>query len=682
MSGAEGAPAPGAPASARLCDAVCLAFALWTLCAHAVVAAGGSLRVLAGVFAAAGVAVLALRRARGAGAGGAAPADPPMGSAPPPSPAPALRLAGLALAGAATLAFHFYGGTVGLWIAGVALLAAAAAWLLPSAPAWETPRRGRGLEAGLWLLGASCALITLVCHRPDIDDAFYVNLATSAAAHPGAPLLAGDTLHGAAELPLLLPVYRLHSYELWNGALAWATGRPALEIFHWISASLAALLVPMAHARLLRQLTPREWLAATAALVFVLLAAGTPHRWYGNFAFVRMWQGKGIFLFVFLPLVQAYAIEWARRPTPGSWLRLAAAQVAALGCTSSALWAAPVSAALALATALRPTPRELARLAWGLGASLYPLAAGALMLESMASGVHAPSLGNKNWTPGYQLEGALAETLGDDRLLAAGLFALLGSWACTGSALARRFALVFPLALLLVLLNPFAARWVVGHVTGGSYWRCMWALPLPLLMALVLIAPLELGTRAGRRARGAALSVALAAAFALGVPEWSSLSRQNAGGGELPLRLGWPGLKVPEDSFAWARSFAESVPTDATVLAPLDVSVWLPTLPEPPRPLLVRPSYLRIHREALGLRDVGTREALTLFAGGERVGPGEAQLFAEALERYALQGVLLRAGPQSAVARRILRERGFRPGARSLAAEIWLREAPATPAGS
>ena len=141
-------------------------------------------------------------------------------------------------------------------------------------------------------------------------------------------LLARDTMHGIPGLKLLDPVYRVHSYELWNGMLAYLTGIPAIYWFHWVSASTAAVLVALAHARLLRLVMPRLWPWAVVTVLFVVIAVGETHRWYGNFAFVRLWQGKAIFLYVFAPLVAAYAIEFALRPSRRGWLLLASAQIA------------------------------------------------------------------------------------------------------------------------------------------------------------------------------------------------------------------------------------------------------------------------------------------------------------------------------------------------------------------
>ena len=88
--------------------------------------------------------------------------------------------------------------------------------------------------------------LALLAHRPDLDDAFYLNLAVAAVDQPQAALLAEDTLHGIAGLPVHHPVYRVHTWELWNALWSWLTGVPVIAMFHWVSASLAAALVPLA----------------------------------------------------------------------------------------------------------------------------------------------------------------------------------------------------------------------------------------------------------------------------------------------------------------------------------------------------------------------------------------------------------------------------------------------------
>jgi hypothetical protein len=659
-------PRDGPAPSERLCDLVCAGFALWTLACHATVAAGGNLRQLLALFAVAAVALAALaaaarRRGRGARAASQGPPTPVR----PPAPRLARGLAVASLAPALfALAQGLRGGSVlALWWAaalGLALAFAASLWQAPlaSAPA----RGGARSELALFALALVCVGLTLAIHRPDIDDAFYVNLAVAAADEPGQALLGGDTLHGVPGLPLHLPVYRLHSFELANAALSFATGLPAIACFHWVAASLGALLVPLAAARLLRRLLPEAWLFATAALVLVLFAAGETHRFYSNFAFVRMWQGKAFALFVFLPLLQSYALDFARRPSARSFGLLAAAQVAALGASSSALWVAPAGALAALGSALHPTREGLRRAALGALASLYVLAAGLLVRGEMAS--HAPA--TRLRAAGELLAEAGAEVLGSSRLAALSLFAVALGWTLAPAGLARRFACGVPLAVLAVLLDPYTSEWISANAVGPSYWRAFWALPVPLLLALVLSAPLR-----WRGPAGVAAGLVACAAFALLVPRTPVFGAENAGP-QVGIRIGWPGLKVPEGPFGWARALNESAGPGAVVVAPYWVSRWVPTFHHPAHALEVRPSYLLPYRDRLGAREVEDRHVISAWVAGAVLAPDARERFERGLAHYRVSAVCLAISPVSEQSRAILRAAGFERRISGVDHEIWV----------
>ncbi len=669
------------PASQKLVDAACLGFAAWTLASHAVVALEGSLRdllVAAGVLAALGLAA-ALRRRRHR------PRIPAADAAPRPErepPAAEARVRGwlgaaLALAGAVAL-FAWRGDPVALWWVALLVLAAAAALLgVASAPRADPPSGGVEREAGVWALALACAALALVAHRVDQDDAFYVNVAAAMADAPGEPLLRNDTLHGVPGLPIHHPAYRLHGFEVLAGAVAFATGVPALAVFHFGLAALGALLVPLAQARLFRLLTPRTWIWSVAALLLVLVAAGDAHRWYGNFAFVRMWQGKAFLLCIFFPLLQAYALEFGLSPSWRGWLRLAAAQIAALGASSSALWAAPAAAGVALACAVVPGWRGLRILGLGALASVYLVGAGlalrhSLQAESAARAAQRTAevaeqverTAREAHAPGVQLRQSFYLVLGNGRLRGAAIVACVLAWAVVPPGLARRFAVLAPL-LCALLLEPFASRWIADNVTGSSYWRTLWVVPVPALLALVVTAPLQLEGR--WRWIGRAACLALAAAFALAIPERSSLSRDNG------VRLGWPGLKMPPTEYRLAEILARSVPPGSHVIAPLLVSRWIPVLPQRAYPLVVQNAYLSRYRPQLGEEDLALRFVASLVAGGAQPRKDAYPLFARALERYAVKGVLLYDSPDVERGRRILSGAGFRRVHQEGHFEVWVR---------
>ena len=655
----------GEPLSERLCTGTCVALAVWTLCAHAVVAAGGSLATLIALFGVSGAVGLALwYRRRGRAAATAQPPD-----AAPTRAAPAwLRRGAFAVSALALALAWLSGDGVTAWaLLVLALACAAVPFLLLEPPRFAEPLRGRWPELGLAALAVLCALYALLAHRPDSDDTLYINMAVAAVDRPDLALLGSDTLHGLFDQPIVLPVYRLHSYELAIGALSLLTGLPAVAGFHWIAAALAGALVPLAHASLFRRLTPAIWPVTTAALVVVLLAVGETHRWYGNFALVRIWQGKAILLFVLMPLVYVNALRFARRADRASWLRLAAAQVAALGCTATALWAAPAGAMMALGSALQPNREGLRRLLLGALASSYPIAAGLLLKAGTSQTIPdlaAPTDAIWGAFTGLagdasQVERALVTALGQGRVFALGIACLFLGWACCAPGLARRFAIALPLATALVLLDPYSEDWVSANLTGPVYWRAAWALPIPILFALVLVAPLRLPGLAGRVACAAGLAL-----FALAVPSTSGFSRQNG------VELAWPKLKLSPEQ-RWSQRINEIAPGQP-VVAPGPVSSWIPVFHHHAYPLAVR-HYLRTQRPRIGEEAYRDRMLMTRFAEGDGSDPEAAAIFARGLERYHVQAVCLALSATTPAARHILREAGFERRLQGTDMEIWAR---------
>ncbi|MEM1182901.1 MAG: DUF6077 domain-containing protein, partial [Acidobacteriota bacterium] len=377
----------------RVCDGGLTFLALWTLCSHAVVFAGGSLQALIGLFAAVAVSFLLLRRRYGAAAARGQVVDAPPGWRLSPRRRWIMLAAGLAPALLFASRDHF----VSLWL-GVAAVLGVGIFLCRFQPATEpatspdpattaaTATESRGLLA----LAVLCAGLALISHAPNLDDAFYVSLAVEAATHPEAPLLSGDPMHGVEGLPLYIPIYRVHSLEVLAAAASYLSGVPSLWIFHLVLAPLGAFFIPVAHAVLLRRLLPRHWLIATAVLLIVLAAPAGTVRWYGNLALFRPWQGKSLFLTLVTPLLYAGALRFARRPSIAGWLRLSAAQIAAVGLTSTAFFAAPVAVGLGLLTGLKHSMSSLRTLTAGVASSAYLVALGLSLKGSVVASVKAP----------------------------------------------------------------------------------------------------------------------------------------------------------------------------------------------------------------------------------------------------------------------------------------------------
>lgn len=646
----EVAPAASIPTSRawanHACDLAVVAFALWSVCCHAVVVAGGSLRTLLIVFAVAAALLLAgwvwWRRcirseSRAKCQDLAGEGDEPVNEP---------RLWGLALLAALAAAISFAGSGLSLWLLLVGALGAGLVVALRDAPRpapLATDTHDGRREGALLAVAALCAAIALCAHRSDLDDSYYIGAAAATADAPDAALLRDDVLHGVAGLPLHMPAARAQTLEMLNAAVALLTGIAPIRAFHWVTAAVAAFLLPLALARLSRLLSPRNWLWIVIATLGVLACAGDTHRSFGNFGLVRIWQGKSIYLTTVLPLIYAYAIRFGLAPTWGRAALLAAAQIAAVGCTTSALTHAPLAALAGALCAVRFDRRGVLTVLGTVLTSLYVLAVG-FWLRPQLLGIAAevPPLSSI----GVAFKSALDTVLGFGPMRFVALLAIAGSW-CVARGPARRWAVLVPLVALLGPLNPLLDAGVARYLTGPAFWRVMWSVPVPLLVALLLTSPLVL-LRDRRLARVA--TAAAIAALAVLAPQVRALSMANG------VRWAAPGLKVPPLECAWAARVVAAAPRGA-VLAPEEISAWVPTLGDRSYPLMVRPPYLRQLRAEQGDAEADRRLWLTALVGAGEVSlagiappaGGEswpAQIRAElraALNEYALAAVCVSA---------------------------------------
>jgi hypothetical protein len=672
----------------RVLDLCCFGFAGWTLSCHAVVLAGGSLDTLlvATTLVAAALALGWLVRPRRPHQ---RPDAPDAGTAGTPRAgrfgrrwAGAAAAAGLAVWAAAAAGASW----TAVWALSAAVLSTAAAVeLLRRQAAPASP--GRARHGLVWALAVACALVTLTAHRPDIDDSLYVRLGQSAADEPSAPLLAGDPLHGIDGVRLLLPTYRTHSVELLAGGLARLTMVPVIAWLHLVFAPLAAVLAVLAIARVAALIAPRRALAVTAATVAILLVVGNAHAWYGNLAFVRLHQGKGMLATAVVPLIIAFGLELARRPSRRAWLRLAAVQVAAVGTTAAAMWIAPVVAVLAVACGLSPDRRGLKVLALAVAAGLYPTALAAGFWVAMQAPGVVPELAARGRPPvaasggptgneaaaqreldvAGHLERSAAYVLGDQRLRLAVLGLLLWGWWLSPEGPVRRLHLTFSAFTAVILVNPFLVERLATSVTGvATFWRIAWVVPVPLLAGCLLTAPLA--RVPGRR--GALLAVALTAAALAAVTTRPVLGAANG------TRLETPGLKV-DGAWQVARALVERVPAGAIVVAPREVSPWITTFPHPPAPVVVRREYLRIVADALEPEELMHRIHATVAARE----PGRHQLADRRLlalvDREPVAGVVIAApSPEPGEIEEALHDRGFGLAWSGRGYRVWVRSVP------
>jgi hypothetical protein len=231
------------------------------------------------------------------------------------------------------------------------------------------------------------------------------------------------------------------------------------------------------------------------------------------------------------------------------------------------------------------------------------------------------------------LETTTRSVLGQGPLAALAGLAMVGGWYSCSPGLGRRVAIAFPLAFLL-FANPYLAAGIAEHVTGPqTYWRVFWLVPVPLLLAALLTAPLRRTGSVPPHRRLVATTIFVLVVLAL-VPRRYVLGRAN-GTRFAPLHL-----KVHEGAYRAAAALAARVPPGSTVVAPSRVASWLATFRDRSYPLVVRPAYLTRFGAWLGSAEVSRRLAMT-EAVSRRKGRPQLTAFATGLTTYDVRGVCL-----------------------------------------
>ncbi|MBF0273041.1 MAG: hypothetical protein HQL98_13410 [Magnetococcales bacterium] len=536
--------------------------------------------------------------------------------------------------------------------------------------------RGDTLIHGLLILGA--VLITLTAHRPDPDDQYYSNLAVMTLEHPERPLLSWNGMIWAENVPTWLPVDRLPSIELLVAMVAHLLDVEPIAVSHLGMAPLFAAFTVLAHGALLRLLVPTFWLPALIVEMFLLLALGGEVRAsFGVFAFVQLHFGKSLLFSTLAPLVLLFALRYMRTGSRRDWLLLFVGQIAALGCSSSALFLAPATAGVGLAALWRPDRLSTGRLLTGLITTVYPLGIGLLLLASMSHAMEAMT-----WTP-LSIEQNLARVLGSGPHLWFYLLTLIGAWTTTPDPRTRRTLLGLSWVFMGIFLNPFFYPLLAQHLTGPlTTWRLLFALPLPAMGAILLLSlatstrndlplparPVLLAVTLGVLLlsfyapwRGfwsqpfALTSAILALLFFAGfTSRWRSLlsglilmgmlvslihlAPPNRRTPLAPPRtlIHAPTIKAPPQLFALAEKIVSLAPKGRSALLPEEVGVWVTTLRHHPPLVALSKSYLEQSAPQLEPDALTIRGALLDHVSGKTRLPDASRQLHEAVRAYRI----------------------------------------------
>jgi hypothetical protein len=347
----------------------------------------------------------------------------------------------------------------------------------------------RSVLSALLLIALAVGSFTLVARRPDPDDFMYFHRALGSVVALDKPILTEDPPLDAAGITIGTVLHHMTSYEMFAAMMAKLFWLDPLWFYQNAMPFVAAAMVPFVYYFLYREFDVGKTasiLATTLALVFLFIDGNT-HRSFGNFAFVRLWQGKSIVITLLLPATFLLARAFLMRPGKMAFFRLAMVGVSGVGFSEVGVYLIPVmvlALSLAYLVVERFTIASLTKASRLWASMFFPLLVGAGLLTGLAPKPRStdifvlafPAI----WWRNLQLVVNSGYTVVRDLLI---LFLV------PVLALKRRSSRWFTISLCAVLLllfaNPLMGKLWIHFIFPASYWRLVYLLPLPWLFGLL-----------------------------------------------------------------------------------------------------------------------------------------------------------------------------------------------------
>jgi len=420
----------------------------------------------------------------------------------------------------------------------------------------------------------------LFANTHNFDDAHYIRTSVDMADHPEKPVLLEDPLGLFEGAPLLIPVYKAHSIETFCAAISSLTGVPVIYVFHFLLPVIGLFLSVMAHLLIFRVLIPKKALLATI-ISFVLIYA-VSLRAMGNITFIRMHQGKGVLLGVFLPLIIAYGLKAARENKGRDWFLLALSQVCAIGMNATALWLAPVVANLAVIAGSIAFKSSffIRNNIYALLSSMYIVLFGLYLVVNFQM---PPFYITKDTESVKLITGSIHRVFGNGLAMYMSFFVIMFSWMFAPSRQSRIFCIVFPAALLIVFYNPLVARFLAEYIVSEqTYWRTAWLIPLQVFIGIIGVSPFVRNKPSWLIYPKLIFIAGMFLVYFCYSPTKSRLFAKNS-----RIEIKYPSLKVTKEYYV-AEKINKMLDEDDVLVSPNKISMWISTMHRHPETLVYR----------------------------------------------------------------------------------------------
>lgn len=496
-----------------------------------------------------------------------------------------------------------------IWL--VLLCAAILIFRIASAPRNEqTPKpitHSNWQRVGILVLIALGAILAAITHRPDLDDSQYLNFVVTALDFPSEALYSHSGLWLDRTVPLESPIYRFHSYELLVAAFSYAFEVDHKIFYYLLLPPLFGGVAVLVHWRLAQHLIPRYALSFVLVWLVLLIALGESHRVFGNFSFVRLYQGKGLLVTVALPLCLLLGLQFSESPNWRRGLALSMAAIASLGVSSSALVTVPIVLAATLAGGLPSASLAAAKriIIGGVASSLVLIAIGIFLVMKM--GLGGDTHGNVSPSASQGLFIVLGKGFPGTLILT--LFPIAPLFVMDYRR--RRIYATTTVFYVLAVMNPWTSPFIASMFDLALQWRILWSVPLVISTAIALIGLTVLVSKSAPRLRYPVVVVAILATLLLLSPQWSISPDNN-------VVIAFPSYKVEPAEHSLASEIVHDAPQQSVIYAPMSVAAWITTFRSHPYPLLVRHEYIAFGRtrQYIGMPEIHRRRRVVNFLEG------------------------------------------------------------------
>ena len=416
----------------------------------------------------------------------------------------------------------------------------------------------------IFLLSFLYALLTICIKRTDADDALFVAIAVHLINLPHEQLFQTDPLFH--DIPFKIWPYQFESFNVLSAVLSTLTNLQPAKVSHYILATISSILYPLAWSRFFLHfgITPRVIFFPFLLLSFLLAES---HASFGNFTFVRFFQGKAIFVSIIVPLIYSSIWDFINDKKKKDILNVFLLSVAAFGCTSSAIFIVPQIIGFSLICAYSfISIRNMCYL-------ISPIMCyyGFWIITFFIT-IISP-IKNSYVIP-VVTEDTVQFVFGTIQKFIL-LFFILTSWLYIKNQKKKYYFLLLTLLYFLIPLNPYCMQILKIGVTPYICWRELWTIPiwgiaciglygLTLLSATYIVSIFKQGNKNF-------IQCILLCFFTISMLSLSNLRSSNF------ERMGFDRLWYPKKKKKVLSTIDKNLTSGQTIIAPYDLSCWLTT---------------------------------------------------------------------------------------------------------